>query len=220
MAGRASVELKGSELGLDLAGHPDAVSAVARTVKEREAAGWSFEAADASLELLMRSAIGEAAPAPFTLESYRVIIEHGADGAVVAEATVRVLVDGERMIATQEGNGPVNALDAALRAALSPRCPWLARVELSDYKGAHPQPRHRRRDARAGRVDGPLRVVDDRRRARQRRRGVLAGARGRPRLRGAARAGRGQPLSSSSSSALSGSACVTNSPCPAVGYST
>jgi 2-isopropylmalate synthase len=134
MAGRASVELKGSELGLDLAGHPEAVSAVTRTVKEREAAGWSFEAADASLELLMRSAIGEAAPAPFTLESYRVIIEHGADGAVVAEATVRVLVDGERLIATQEGNGPVNALDAALRAALAVRCPWLAKVELSDYK--------------------------------------------------------------------------------------
>jgi 2-isopropylmalate synthase len=134
MAGRASVELKGSELGLDLAGHPDAVSAVTRTVKDREAAGWSFEAADASLELLMRSAIGKDAPAPFTLESYRVIIEHGADGAVVAEATVRVLVDGERLIATQEGNGPVNALDAALRAALAPHYPWLAKVELSDYK--------------------------------------------------------------------------------------
>ena len=134
MAGRASVELKGSELGLDLAGHPDAVSAVTRTVKQREAAGWSFEAADASLELLMRSAIGEDAPAPFRLESYRVIIEHGADSAVVAEATVRVLVDGERLIATQEGNGPVNALDAALRAALAPHYPWLAKVELSDYK--------------------------------------------------------------------------------------
>jgi 2-isopropylmalate synthase len=134
MAGRASVELKGSELGLDLAGHPDAVSAVARTVKEREAAGWSFEAADASLELLMRSALGDTGAAPFTLESYRVIIEHRADGEVVAEATVRVVVDGERLIATSEGNGPVNAVDAALRAALTPRFPWLAGVELSDYK--------------------------------------------------------------------------------------
>jgi 2-isopropylmalate synthase len=134
MAGRASVELKGSELGLDLAGHPDAVSAVARTVKEREAAGWSFEAADASLELLMRSALGTAADPPFTLESYRVITEHRADGEVVAEATVRVRVDGERLIGTREGNGPVNALDAALRAALAPRRPWVAEVELSDYK--------------------------------------------------------------------------------------
>ena len=134
MAGRASVELKGAELGLDLAGRPDATSAVVATVKEREAQGWSFEAADASLELLMRAAVGDRAPAPFTLESYRVIIEHGGDGGVVAEATVRLVVDGERLIATQEGNGPVNALDAALRAALAPHHPWLAKVELSDYK--------------------------------------------------------------------------------------
>jgi 2-isopropylmalate synthase len=138
MAGRASVELKGAELGLDLAGRPDATSAVVATVKEREAQGWSFEAADASLELLMRAAIGERAPVPFTLESYRVITERRADGAVVAEATVKLLVPGidgvERLIATEEGNGPVNALDAALRSALTPSCPWLETVELADYK--------------------------------------------------------------------------------------
>jgi 2-isopropylmalate synthase len=133
MAGRASVELKGAELGLDLAGHPDAVSSVVATVKDREANGWSFEAADASLELLMRGALGQH-EAPFTLDSYRVIIEHRADGAVVAEATVRLLRDGERLIGTAEGNGPVNALDAALRAALTPACPWLERIELADYK--------------------------------------------------------------------------------------
>jgi 2-isopropylmalate synthase len=110
------------------------VSSVVATVKEREAQGWSFEAADASLELLMRGALGAAAAPPFRLESYRVITEHRADGEVVAEATVKVVVDGRRLIATQEGNGPVNALDAALRAALTPSCPWLADVELSDYK--------------------------------------------------------------------------------------
>ena len=134
MAGRASVELKGTELGLDLAGHPDAVSSVVATVKEREAKGWSYEASDASLELLMRSAMGSSQEAPFTLESYRVITERRADGQVVAEATVKITVGGERLIATAEGNGPVNALDAALRAALTPSCPWLADVELSDYK--------------------------------------------------------------------------------------
>jgi 2-isopropylmalate synthase len=134
MAGRASVELKGVELGLDLAGRPDATSAVVATVKEREAQGWSFEAADASLELLMRAAIGDRAPVPFTLESYRVITERRADGAVVAEATVKLLVDGQRLIATEEGNGPVNALDAAMRSALTPSCPWLEDVELADYK--------------------------------------------------------------------------------------
>jgi len=134
MAGRASVELKGTELGLDLAGHPDAVSSVVATVKEREARGWSFEAADASLELLMRSALGQDAAPPFALESYRVITEHRADGEVVAEATVKLLLDGERLIATAEGNGPVHALDAALRAALIPSLPELADVALSDYK--------------------------------------------------------------------------------------
>ncbi len=134
MAGRASVELKAVELGIDLAGHPDAVSSVVATVKEREACGWSYEASDASLELLMRSALGTSPEAPFTLESYRVITERRAEGEVVAEATVKVLVDGERLIATQEGNGPVNALDAALRAALTPSCPWIAGVQLADYK--------------------------------------------------------------------------------------
>jgi 2-isopropylmalate synthase len=135
MAGRASVELKGVELGLDLAGRPDAVTSVVGTVKEREAQGWSFEAADASLELLMRSALGNAngAVLPFTLESYRVLIENRG-GEVVSEATVKLVVDGERIIATREGNGPVNALDAALRAALTPSRPWLADVELSDFK--------------------------------------------------------------------------------------
>ena len=135
MAGRASVELKGAELGLDLAGRPDAVTSVVGTVKEREAQGWSFEAADASLELLMRSALGDddGAVLPFMLESYRVLIENRG-GEVVSEATVKLVVDGERIIATREGNGPVNALDAALRAALTPSRPWLADVELSDFK--------------------------------------------------------------------------------------
>jgi 2-isopropylmalate synthase len=111
------------------------VSSVVATVKEREAHGWSFEAADASLELLMRGALGEVAAPPFRLESYRVITEHRADGEVTAEATVKIILDGgRRLIATQEGNGPVNALDAALRTALTPSCPWLADVELSDYK--------------------------------------------------------------------------------------
>ncbi|WP_181783906.1 citramalate synthase [Pseudonocardia pini] len=134
MAGRASVELKGAELGLALAERPDAVSSVVGTVKEREAQGWSFEAADASLELLMRDALGEESRVPFALESYRVIIERRAAAEATAEATVKLVVNGERLIATREGNGPVNALDAALRAALEPSCPWLAGIELSDYK--------------------------------------------------------------------------------------
>ena len=133
MAGRASIELKSRELGLDLAGHPEALSQITNLVKEREAAGWSYEAADASFELLVRDALGSSSE-PFTLESYRVLVEHREDGAVVSEATVKLRVAGERVIATAEGNGPVNALDQALRAALTRQYPRLAEVELADYK--------------------------------------------------------------------------------------
>jgi 2-isopropylmalate synthase len=133
MAGRASIELKSRELGLDLAGQPDTLARVTNRVKDMEAAGWSFEAADASFELLVREELGEAA-APFALESYRVIVEHREDGAVVSEATVKVRVRGERVIATAEGNGPVNALDEALRVALGRHFPSLAGFELADYK--------------------------------------------------------------------------------------
>jgi 2-isopropylmalate synthase len=140
MAGRASLELKGAELGLDLSRSPEAVTGAVRRVKELEARGWSFEAADASLELLLRSQIAAAegedsgVEAPFELESYRVVLDHRPDGTVISEATVKVHVRGQRVIATAEGNGPVNALDAALREALVAHLPWLDEVELFDYK--------------------------------------------------------------------------------------
>ena len=134
MAGRASIELKSRELGLDLAGHPDALGRVTDRVKELEARGWSFEAADASFELLVRSELPEEVSRPFTLESYRATVEHREDGSVVSEATVKVRVRGERVIATAEGNGPVNALDEALRQALLRHYPALAAFELADYK--------------------------------------------------------------------------------------
>ena len=135
MAGRASIELKSRELGLDLAGHPDALATITQQVKDLEAVGWSFEAADASFELLVRSELpGQAYTRPFALESYRVLVEHREDGAVVSEATVKVRVRGERVIATAEGVGPVNALDEALRVALTQHYPQLKTVELTDYK--------------------------------------------------------------------------------------
>lgn len=137
MAGRASVELKAKELGIDLAGLPDVVSKVVDTVKEREAVGWSYEAADASFELLLRdelaSSRSEQVTPPFQVESYRVIVEKSAD-TVQTEATVKVHVGGRRVVATAEGNGPVNALDSALRSALAEHLPALAGVELIDYK--------------------------------------------------------------------------------------
>ena len=135
MAGRASIELKSRELGIDLAGHPDTLSTVTQRVKDLEAGGWSFEAADASFELLVRSELpGSSYTRPFDLESYRVQVEHREDGSVVSEATVKVRVRGERVIATAEGNGPVNALDEALRAGLTQHYPQLKDFELTDFK--------------------------------------------------------------------------------------
>jgi 2-isopropylmalate synthase len=135
MAGRASVELKSAELGLDLAGRSAEIGVVTARVKELEAQGWSFEAADASFELLVRHEVDEVPPAPpCRLESYRVVVDHQSDGEVIAQATVKVHLAGQRVIATAEGNGPVNALDGALRQALDAHLPWLKTVELSDYK--------------------------------------------------------------------------------------
>src|SRR5215204_4424312 len=134
MAGRASVELKGRELGVDLTGQSDAIGRVVDRVKVLEADGWSFEAADASFELLLRTQLPGAPEPLFELESYRTSVEHWGNGVVVSEATVKVHLGGERIISTAEGNGPVNALDNALRQALVSRHPQLAGVSLADYK--------------------------------------------------------------------------------------
>jgi 2-isopropylmalate synthase len=133
MAGRASVELKSRELGVDVAERPDVVGKVVDRVKQREADGWSYEAADASFELLLRDELGETAEA-FRVESYRVIVERREDGSLVSEATVKLHAGGQRVISTDEGNGPVNALDRALRSALDTAYPRLAQLELTDYK--------------------------------------------------------------------------------------
>jgi 2-isopropylmalate synthase len=132
MAGRASVELKGRELGYDLSGEK-AKQVVAR-VKELEAHGYTFEAADASFELLLRDELAGRRRRHFDVESWRVIVERRPDGALISEATVKLHAKGERIVATGEGNGPVNALDKAVRQALERLYPDLARLELVDYK--------------------------------------------------------------------------------------
>jgi 2-isopropylmalate synthase len=142
MAGRASVEMKSRELGFDLSKDKDTVGRVVERVKDLEAKGFMFEAADASFELLLREEVSGAPAEYFTLESWRVIVERRADGEVVSEATVKVNVKGERIVSTGEGNGPVNALDRALRQALERLYPQLGELELVDYKvrildGAH-----------------------------------------------------------------------------------
>ena len=133
MAGRASVELKGRELGYDLSDDKAAIGRVTDRVKDLEARGYTFEAADASFELLLRDELGQRHEY-FSVESWRVIIERHPDGRMTSEATVRLTAKGERLVAVGEGNGPVNALDKALRAALEQLYPELAALELTDYK--------------------------------------------------------------------------------------
>jgi 2-isopropylmalate synthase len=134
MAGRASVELKGRELGYDLGDDRTALGALVDRVKELEAGGYSFEAADASFELLLREVTEGAKPRFCTVESWRTITEHRPDGEIVSEASVKVRAEGQRIVATGEGNGPVNALDNALRQGLGQIFLELANLELVDYK--------------------------------------------------------------------------------------
>lgn len=135
LAGRSTILLKAEELGLALDGPQ--VSDVVDTLKRMEHEGYHFEVADASLELLMRRATGWEQPW-FRVESFRVITDdldaETTPGAVSTEANVKVHVGGERVLATAEGNGPVNALDTALREAVGGRLPGLERIHLTDYK--------------------------------------------------------------------------------------
>ncbi|RFU83681.1 citramalate synthase [Streptomyces triticagri] len=134
MAGRASVELKGKELGIDLSGDRELVGRVVERVKERELSGYSYEAADASFELLLREEAEGRPRRYFRTETWRAIVENRPDGSHANEATVKLWAKGERIVATAEGNGPVNALDRALRVGLERFYPELAKLDLVDYK--------------------------------------------------------------------------------------
>ncbi len=133
LAGRSNVLAKATELGLDVAANGDLGMRVLERVKELEHRGYSFEAADASFELLVRREAGQLLPA-FDLEGYRVTVERRPDGSDLADATVRLRVKGERVVEVGEGVGPVHALDEALRRALADLYPEVAAVQLVDYK--------------------------------------------------------------------------------------
>jgi 2-isopropylmalate synthase len=111
----------------------DTATRVVERVKELEHSGYQFEAADGSFDLLIRKETGEYEPL-FRLESWRAIVEKRADGRVETEATIKIWVDGERYVRTAEGNGPVNALDKALRDAIGERYPHLRDIELVNFK--------------------------------------------------------------------------------------
>jgi 2-isopropylmalate synthase len=131
LSGRGTVVEKAQQAGI--AADDALAQRVVERVKELEHEGFQFEAADGSFELLLRKEAGEYEPL-FRLESWRVIVEKHADGRAATEATVRIWLGGERYVRTAEGNGPVNALDRALRDAIGEIHPHLKDIDLVNYK--------------------------------------------------------------------------------------
>jgi 2-isopropylmalate synthase len=144
MAGRSTLAMKAAELGLEIDG--EVLGRVLDELKHLEHEGYHFEVADGSLELLLRRATGWTADF-FTVESFRIITDHdgrdperdddgvtGEPAGLLTEATVKVHVGGERVVAVAEGNGPVNALDGALRGAIGSKFPALDTIHLTDYR--------------------------------------------------------------------------------------
>lgn len=133
LAGKASLISKAEELGFDLQGNDQVAVNVLNQVKERENQGFSYEIADGSLALIIDTEMDKA-PQYFELESFRVISDKREDGKLMTEATLKIHVGDERFVATAEGNGPVNALDTALRMAITKFYPTIRDFELTDYK--------------------------------------------------------------------------------------
>ena len=134
MAGRASIEIKSSQLGFDLSKEKEVVARLVERVKELESGGYTFEAADASFELLLREELAGKKPSFFTIESWKTSVDQLADGSVTSRAEVSIRAKGELISSSGSGNGPVNAIDRALRNGLEKLYPELAELELTDYK--------------------------------------------------------------------------------------
>ena len=134
MAGRASIEIKSSQLGFDLSKEKEVVARLVERVKDLESGGYTFEAADASFELLLREELAGKKPSFFTIESWKTSVDQLADGSVTSRAEVSIRAKGELISASGSGNGPVNAIDRALRNGLEKLYPELAQLELTDYK--------------------------------------------------------------------------------------
>ena len=136
-AGRANILDRLAQFGIKIKADDERVSALISEVKSREKMGYAYEGAEASFEMLARRRLGSV-PEFFTVAGYRVIGErrYNAKGALVniSEATVKLLIDGEERLTASEGNGPVNALDGALRKALAKHYPLLKNIQLTDFK--------------------------------------------------------------------------------------
>ncbi len=132
-AGKSNILHKATKYGIDLGSKDPMVNAILKELKALENQGFQFEGAEASFELLMRRALGTQKHY-FELKGFRVISQKDPDGQVHEEATIRLEVGGEPVHTAALGNGPVNALDNALRKALKGFYPQLAEMELLDYK--------------------------------------------------------------------------------------
>lgn len=134
MSGQSNILMRAQALGFPLEKGSPQVSAILRQIKDAEAEGYEYEAAEGSFELLVRRALDEYQPL-FDLKEYHCHYRRsGRDGSDPCEATVKLLVDGVPEYTVAEGDGPVNALDAALRKAMRPFYPWIDQVRLADYK--------------------------------------------------------------------------------------
>jgi 2-isopropylmalate synthase len=133
LAGQSNLLFKAQELNLDMDSEKPRTKEIIEKIKDLEHQGYQFEGADASLELLLRQAFGTVEEI-FTLESFKILVGKAADCAVVSEAIVKIKVQGENVYTAAEGNGPVNALDNALRKALVQFYPQIQDMHLSDYK--------------------------------------------------------------------------------------
>jgi 2-isopropylmalate synthase len=131
LSGRGTIVEKAQSAGIS--SDAELAQRIVERVKELEHRGFQFEAADGSFELLMRKEGGEYEPL-FRLESWRVLVEKRADGKVETEATIKIWLGGERYVRTAEGNGPVNALDRALRDAIGEIHPHLRDINLVNFK--------------------------------------------------------------------------------------
>jgi 2-isopropylmalate synthase len=136
-AGRSNLLGRLTVLGIDVDSKDARVSALLERIKEREFLGYAYDGAEASLEMLARRALGKV-PDYFKVDGFRVSVErrHNALGeeVTVSEAVVKVVVDGDKIMNVGEGNGPVNALDNALRKDLGRYSKWLEDLKLVDYK--------------------------------------------------------------------------------------
>lgn len=133
LSGKSNVSYKSEELGFEFDKNSDESSEIVQLLKQRENDGYQYEAAEASFELLVKQISGQA-PDYFNLDGFRVIMERNAQGESRSEATIKVRVNDQVELSAAEGNGPVHALDAALRKALCEFYPEITSMQLQDYK--------------------------------------------------------------------------------------